>query len=104
MEQEGVWGQEMCKGLWTGLAALYLAQVSEKELKANCGLSNHSIRAQERKEMIQELYRLEALTAWCSSLWIATGAAAVLAVLRLLQPHFSTWMCLCVVVGSDHCF
>lgn len=103
-EQENVWGQEMCEGLWTGLAALHPFQMSEKELKVNCGLSNHSVRVQESKEIIQELYRLEALTAWWSPLWITIRAATVVAVLQLLQPHFSMWMFLCVVVGSDHYF
>lgn len=89
MEQEDVRGQEMCQGLWTGLAALHPVQGSEKELKVNFGLSNHGIRAQESKEIIQELYRLGALKAWWSSLWATMGAATVLAILPLLQPHFS---------------
>ena len=52
-------GQETvgcCQMLWTGPVALHPVQTSERELKVNCGLSNHSIKAQGSKESIQELY------------------------------------------------
>lgn len=59
--QAASWGSRQetvgcCQMLWTGPVALHPVQMSERELKVNRGLWNQSIKAQERKEIIQELY------------------------------------------------